>query len=148
MSKSECEAVALYQRYICEYYLYKHPYEWNIKNSRIVKVTRPWDVLIHRLRIPQLGSLIAILASIYVLLHNQYFPGQSELTSEAEILQYVTIVGCFGHILIYKVLFLDYANDIFTGINRLVYFNRNISELNTQMFHLFLKVDLDGRVFG
>jgi hypothetical protein len=130
MSKSECEAVALYQKLNCVYYLYKHTYEWDITNSRIVKVTRPWDVRIHRFRIPPLVSLIAILASIYVLLHNHYFPSQSEVSYVAEILLYMVIAGCFLHILVYKILLIDYADDVFTGINRLVYFNRSISTFN------------------
>jgi hypothetical protein len=126
MSKSECEAVALFQKWFSDNYLYKLPYEWDITNRRFVKVTRPRELFIHRFLIPPLASVIGILATGYVIQHKRRFPHESELTYLGEILLYIFITGLVGQILIYKLFFIDYAEDVFPALNRLVQFNRNL----------------------
>jgi hypothetical protein len=126
MSKAECEAVALYQKWFCENYLYKLPYEWDIKNQRFIKVTRPRELFIHRFLIPPLVSLICIIFMLYVIQLKRWFPHESELTYLGEILLYIGITGLISQILIYKLAFIDYVEDVFPALNRLVQFNRNL----------------------
>jgi hypothetical protein len=127
MSKSECEALAFYQQCFSDYYLYKQPYEWDRKRKLVVKVTRSWDVWIHRLHIPIFMAVSGLLAAIYVILHKRLFPAQSELPDFAEFLLYQFVAIYIVYIPLYEVLFHIFDEDIFHGINQLLVFNRKIS---------------------
>jgi hypothetical protein len=130
MSKSECEALAFYQKCFSNYYLYKQPYEWDRKRKLVVKVTRSWDVRIHRLHIPIIMAVSGLLAVFYVILHKRLFPAQSDLPDFAEFLLYQFVAIFIIYIPLYEGVFHIFDGDIFHGINQLLVFNRKISAEN------------------
>jgi hypothetical protein len=133
MSKSECEALSFYQQCFSNYYLYKMPYEWDIQRKLVVKVTRLWEVWIHRIHFPAVLAVTGILTSLYVIQHKRLFPSQSELTDLAEVLIYLVVVTCFAYIPLYEELFQIYDGDVFPAINRLLVFNRNIRKCSANI---------------
>jgi hypothetical protein len=136
MSKSECEAVATYQRYFCDHYLYKHPYEWNAKKNRLVEVTSPKrEVFLRQFHIPFLSSLSAILAIIFTLKYDQWFPSSLEMSYLARALLYGSLVFITGQMVCY-VLLIVYLHEISLGFNRILTFNNEISKLIVNLISL------------
>jgi hypothetical protein len=128
MSKSECEAVAMYQYYFCEHYLYKQPYEWNTKKNRLVEVTSPGrEVFLRQFHIPFLSSVSAMIAIIFTLKYDQWFPTSVEMSYIGEALLYASLVFITGQMLSY-VLFTIYLDEFTLGFNRLLNFNTEISK--------------------
>jgi hypothetical protein len=128
MSKSECEAVAMYQRYFCDHYLYKHPYEWNAKKNRLVQVTSPRrEVFLRQFHIPFLTSSFAILAIIFTLKYDQWFPKSLEMSDLAKAFLYAAFVFITGQMLAYIIL-IKYLDEISLAYNRILTFNSEISK--------------------
>jgi hypothetical protein len=130
MSKSECEAVAMYQRYFCDHYLYKQPYEWNAKKNRLVQVTSPRrEVFLRQFHIPFLTSLFTIIVIIFILKYDQWFPKSLEMSDLAEALLYAALVFVTGQMLGYLLL-IKYVDEISLGVNRILTYNTEISKFN------------------
>jgi hypothetical protein len=127
MSSSECEAVACYQKYFCDNYLYKHPYEWDGRKRALVKVTNSRDIFLRQFHIPALSSLMAIPSMIFVIHYHKWFPNAIEVSYLARTVQYAGIPLLVIQLLTY-VASMVYQNEITLGCNRLVTYNDEISE--------------------
>jgi hypothetical protein len=127
MSSSECEAVACYQKYFCDNYLYKHPYEWDGRKRALVKVTNSKDVFLRQFHIPAVSSLTAIPSMIFVIHYHKWFPNAIEVSYLARTVQYAGIPLLVIQSLTYLVTIV-YQNEITLGCNRLVTYNDEISE--------------------
>jgi hypothetical protein len=130
MSKSECEAVAMYQRYFCDHYLYKQPYEWNAKKNRLLQVTSPRrEVFLRQFHIPFLTSSFAIILIIFTLKYDQWFPKSLEMSDLAKALLYVGLVFVTAQMLGYLIL-IKYVDELSLGFNRILTYNTQISKFN------------------
>jgi hypothetical protein len=131
MSSSECEAVACYQKYFCDNYLYKHPYEWDGRKRALVKVTSSRDVFLRQFHIPAVSSLTAILSMIFVIHYHKWFPNALDISNLARTLQYASVAFLVTQMLCYA-LSTVYLDEIILGFNRLVTYNDEISKFKLQ----------------
>jgi small-conductance mechanosensitive channel len=92
-----------------------------------VKVTNSRDVFLRQFHIPAVSSLTAILAMIFVIHYDKWFPNALDVSSLARTLQYAGIAFLVGTLLIY-LLTTVYLKELTVGFNRLVTYNDEISK--------------------
>jgi hypothetical protein len=131
MSKSECEALALYQKFFNDYCIYKYRCEWDGKRKVLVEVKSSKNQLSHRLHIPGLlGPLAAVLCLAYVNLYRHCFPKEME---EISFVGQAMQIGCtliFGlQICVYWFIFIAYLDKLVLGCDRLLSHISNLSKL-------------------
>lgn len=131
MSKSECEAVALYQKVFSYCRMYKYRYDWDVKKGIIVKVESGSKIneFVHRFHIPVAINLFAIILMTYGSLHHTWAPTkQIEIPFIAELLQFVVVGLLLVETYFYWLFFMAFPQELICGMNRLLVHNRNISK--------------------
>jgi hypothetical protein len=130
MSKSECEAVDLFQKVFNDNYFYKYPYDWDGKKKQLVEVKDSVAIFIHRFHISVLFSSIApVLMLSYVILYRHWFPEEMKISFIGEVLQYGCVVVLLEQLFFYCFLFTGYLEKYVLGFNRLLIYNKEISKL-------------------
>jgi hypothetical protein len=112
MTRSECEAVALFQKYFNDWYLYKFHYDWDAKRRQLVEVTSPREVSLRRFHIPILSGVIGIIAIGFLIQLNHRYPDELDMSLIAKIVLFSCPVAFVTQIALYWFAFIAFPDQI------------------------------------
>jgi hypothetical protein len=126
MTRSECEAVALFQKYFNDWYLYKFHYDWDVKRRQLVEVTTPREVSLRRYHLPILSGVSSIIAVGFLIQLNHRYPDELDMSFVAKVVLFSFPAPLIAQISIYWFIFIAYLHQLVLGYNRMIIFNHKM----------------------
>jgi hypothetical protein len=137
MTRSECEAAVLFQKYFNDWYLYKFHYDWDAKRRRLVEVTSPSrEVSLLRYHPPILSGVIGIIEIGFLIQLNHRYPDELDMSFIGKVVLFSVPVAFVTQIAIYWFIFIAFPDQIVTGYNWMIIFNQKMRKFGFSLITL------------